>query len=118
MTILARLTLTVAVALTLSAPPLLAQEKGPVVAIISHPVADYQKWRTLYDEVKPMRDAAGLVSQKVLHAPDDPNMVVLIHEFETLEGAQALFASPELKAAMQDAGVTAPPTVILGVSAD
>lgn len=95
-----------------------AQNTGPVVAVISHPVADYETWRKTYDEVAPMREAAGMTRAQVLHAPGDPNMVVLIHEFETLEGATALFGSPELKAAMKDAGVLAPPTITIGVPVD
>jgi len=102
----------------LAASSVTAQDTGPVVTVISHPVEDYAAWRVLYDEVKPMRDAAGLISQRVLHAPGDPNMVILIHEFETMAGAEALFASDDLKAAMQNAGVTARPVITIGVDAD
>ena len=88
---------------------------GPVTAVIQHPVADYDTWRQVYDALLPKREAAGMLSARVLQAPDDPNTIILIQEFETLEGAQALFSSPDLKAAMQSAGVTAPPVISIGV---
>jgi hypothetical protein len=99
------------------APMALAQDPAPVIAVIAHPVADFDTWRAAYDKLLPLRQAAGLIDAQVLRAPNDPNMVILVHEFETLEGAQALFASPELKKEMQSAGVTAPPTIIIGVNA-
>lgn len=93
-------------------------EQAPVVAIVAHPVEDFDVWRAKYDALLPMREAAGLIDAQVLRAPDDPNMVILVHEFETLEGAQALFSSPELKKAMADAGVTAKPVITIGVASD
>lgn len=93
-------------------------EQAAAVAIISHPVADFDVWRAKYDELLPMREAAGLVDAKVLRAPDDPNMVILVHEFETLEGAQKLLSSPELKKAMADAGVTAKPVITIGIATE
>jgi hypothetical protein len=93
-------------------------DQAPVIAIIAHPVADYDIWRAKYDALLPMREAAGLIDGQVFRAPDSPNMIILMHEFETLEGAQALFSSPKLKAAMADAGVTAKPVITLGVAVE
>ncbi len=105
-------------ALTAAAAPSFAKDPAPVVAVIAHPVKDYAAWKVEYDRLLHMRKAAGLISAQVLHAPGDPNMVILIHEFKTLEGAQALFASPELKKEMQNAGVTAKPVITTGVPAE
>jgi quinol monooxygenase YgiN len=93
-------------------------EQAPVVAIIAHPVADYDVWRAKYDELLPMREAAGLIDAQVLRSTEDPNMVILVHEFETLEGAKKLLSSPEVKKAMADAGVTAKPVITIGVAID
>lgn len=108
----------VAVCVLSSANLAAASDPAPVVAVITHPVADYDKWRAAYDALLPMRKAAGMTDAQVLRGADDPNMVTLIHAFKTLEGAQSLFASPELKQAMQAAGVTAKPTIIIGLDAD
>lgn len=117
---LRRMSLATAVAIGIfgMANAALAADPAPVVAVISHPVADYDKWRAAYDALLPMRQAAGMTDAQVLRGADDPNMVTLIHAFKTLEGARSLFASPDLKQAMQDAGVTAKPTIIIGLDAD
>jgi quinol monooxygenase YgiN len=115
---LRQISLSVPFALTMFAGAATAQDTAPVVAIISHPVADYAAWREIYDQALPLREAAGMTRAQVLQSPDDPNMIILIQEFESLEGAQALFASPEVKAAMKDAGVAAPPSITIGVPAE
>ena len=86
--------------------------------VVAHPVADYDVWRAKYDELLPVREAAGMTRAQVLRAPDDPNMIILIHEFETLEGVETLMSSPEVKKAMQDAGVLAKPVFTVGLNAD
>jgi quinol monooxygenase YgiN len=49
----------------------------------------------------------GVVAQAVYQSTDDPNDVTVIHDFHSLEKAKAFAASPELKAAMEKAGVKA-----------
>lgn len=101
-----------------TALPTLAQDAGPVTTVIRHPVADYSVWKVEYDKLLPLREAAGLIDAQVLHAPGDPNMVILIHRFETLDGAQALFASSEVKDGMANAGVLAKPEITIGLPAE
>jgi len=48
----------------------------------------------------------------VLRHADDSNMVTIINTWDTIETAQAFFSQEELKAAMGEAGVTAPPTFV------
>jgi len=43
-------------------------------------------------------------------AADNANDITVTHDFATLESARAFAGSPELKAAMHDAGVTSAPT--------
>jgi quinol monooxygenase YgiN len=92
-----------------------AETLGPVVAVISHPVKDYATWRAIYDSAEPVRQKAGVTGAEVLHDPKDPNMMVVIHRFPSLEAAQSFLGDPGLKAAMEKGGVTAPPTVVLAV---
>ena len=49
----------------------------------------------------------------VLRHADDPNMVTVINTWDSIEAFQALFSREELKAGMAEAGVTAPPTIII-----
>ena len=93
-----------------------AAEKGPVLAVISHPVKDYAAWRVVYDSAEPIRQKAGVTGAEVFHGPKDPKMIVIIHRFPTVEAAQAFLGDPGLKEAMMKGGVTAPPTAIIAVA--
>ena len=78
---------------------------------VRHPVADYAKWRRVYDSIGAMQKAGGVVAQGVYQSVDDPNDVTVTHEFSTIEAARAFVSSPDLKAAMEKAGVSGPPTI-------
>lgn len=78
---------------------------------VRHPVADYAKWRHVYDSIGAMQKAGGVVAQSVYQSVDDPNDVTVTHEFSTIEAARAFVSSPDLKAVMEKAGVSGPPTI-------
>ena len=93
-----------------------ARTLGPVLAVVSHPVKDYAVWRTVYDSAEPIRQKAGVTGAEVFHDPKNPNMMIIIHRFPSLETAQSFLGDPGLKAAMEKGGVTAPPTAIIAVA--
>jgi quinol monooxygenase YgiN len=74
-------------------------------AIVLHRVADYDKWRPVYDSLDDVRDKAGVVHQEVLRSQDDANLVVVRHDFTDRSAAEGFFASPELAQGMEEAGV-------------
>jgi hypothetical protein len=78
---------------------------------VRHQAADYAAWRRMYDAFQPKAKTLGVQSDAVYQAADDPNNITVTHEFATLEAAQAFAGSPELRAAMHDAGVVGAPTV-------
>ena len=78
---------------------------------VRHNVADYAKWRQVYDAFSPTARALGEQDDAVYQESSDPNDVTVRHEFASLEAAQAFGASPELRAAMHDAGVAGAPTI-------
>jgi Antibiotic biosynthesis monooxygenase. len=78
---------------------------------VRHQVADYSKWRQVYDGIAPIQKAMGVQDQAVFQAIDNPNDITVTHEFATLDAAQAWAGSPELRSAMHDAGVEGAPTV-------
>jgi hypothetical protein len=84
---------------------------------VRHRVADYATWRTAYDEFGPTRDSLGVTGHAVYQAAGDPLDVTVTHDFHDVESAQAFASSPELKAAMQNAGVAGPPEIWFTVSA-
>jgi len=76
---------------------------------VRHPVTDYDTWKRAYDEFGTARKAHGVTAATVHRDASDPNMIVVTHRFPTAAAAQAFMAQDALKAAMQKAGVTAPP---------
>jgi quinol monooxygenase YgiN len=74
-------------------------------SIVLHRVADYDSWRPVYDSLDQARSAAGVTGQQVLRSQDDPNLVIVRHDFSDRAAAEAFFASPELKQGMAEAGV-------------
>jgi quinol monooxygenase YgiN len=74
-------------------------------AIALHRVADYDKWRPVYDSLDDVRNAAGVTHQEVLRSQDDPNLVVVRHDFADRAAADSFFGSADLKHGMTDAGV-------------
>jgi len=101
----------------MTARPAAAQSLGPLHAVINHPVKDYVAWRAVYDSAEPVRKQAGFTGAEVFRDPKDPNLIVVIHRFPSVEAAQGFFGKPELKEAMTKAGVAAPPTITLAVAA-
>ena len=85
--------------------------------IVRHPVKDFDAWKVVYDEVGTLRDQHGCTYDRVLRLPTDGNDVVAIHDFPTVEQAEAFAADPALKAAMERSGVTAAPRIEIFASA-
>jgi len=88
-----------------------------VVAVVTHPVADYAAWRVVYDEPAVIRDAAGVTGAEDFIDAANPLMTVILHRFPTMEAAQGFFDNPDLAAAMQRGGDTTPPTLIFATAA-
>ena len=85
--------------------------------IVRHPVTDFDAWRVAYNEVAALRDQHGCTSERVLQLPTDANDVVAIHDFPTVEQAEAFASDPALKAAMERSGVSGAPRIEIFASA-
>jgi quinol monooxygenase YgiN len=81
------------------------------LAIIRSTVRDYGEWRKVYDQAGPMQKAGGVIEESVYQAKNDPNDIVVLHRFDTIEQAEKFVSSPELKDAMQRAGVVGAPRI-------
>jgi quinol monooxygenase YgiN len=75
------------------------------VTLVHHRVADYNAWRSVYDGVRELQRDGGVRYQRVMRGADDPDMIVVVHEFDSRESAQAFFDNPALRDAMGQAGV-------------
>lgn len=79
--------------------------------VVRHKVTDYDKWRQAYEDHGTAREAAGCQGTQVLRDASDPNEIIAIMEWDNNENAQKFASSPELRDAMQDAGVAGKPDV-------
>ncbi len=83
------------------------------VAEVSETVKDYAKWKPLFDSNAASRKAAGIETIEVSHIVDKPNMLQVVYQVADVQKAKAFYASPDLKAAMQKAGVVSNPDIEL-----
>ena len=78
---------------------------------IRHEVADYAKWKQVYDDFKPTQKKLGVTAETVYRAADNPNDVTITHEFAALDAAQKFAASDDLHTAMKQAGIVGEPSI-------
>jgi len=76
--------------------------------IDKHKVADYARWKLIFDADGANRQAGGSKGGQLFRSGDDPNEVVMLFEWD-LEQARQYSQSEELRAKMQEAGVLGPP---------
>jgi hypothetical protein len=82
---------------------------------IRHTVRDFAIWKTAYDAFAAQRQEMGVTDDGVYQAPDNPNDVTVIHDFDDIETAEAFARSSKLKEAMDDAGVVGTPQIWFAV---
>lgn len=78
---------------------------------VRHIVADYAKWRKVYDDFDAKRRSMGVTSDGVYRLDGNPNDVTVYHEFAAMETAKSFATSSELREAMASAGVQGPPDI-------
>jgi hypothetical protein len=78
---------------------------------VHHQVADYSKWREVYDSMDATRRRFGMTGARVFHAAGNPNEITVQTEWPTIDQARAYALSPELKQGMEKAGVISQPDV-------
>lgn len=79
--------------------------------IVKHHVADYNRWYPVYTEHGQVRRAHGGTGHTIEREVTDPNSLLVINDFATLDGARAFAQDPSLKDAMERAGVDGAPMV-------
>jgi heme-degrading monooxygenase HmoA len=84
-----------------------------VNAIVAHHVADYDEWYGVFKEHGEIRRQHGAAGHIINRGVEDPNQIVAVTEFTTVEQARAFMTDPSLRAAMERAGVDSEPTIYL-----
>ncbi|MCM3486531.1 hypothetical protein [Kocuria rosea] len=77
--------------------------------LIRHRVADYDAWRKVYDSVSDVPAFSNITGESVHRMVDDPDNVLVLHYFDSVDEARAFTALPELQEVMQRAGVQGEP---------
>ncbi|MFC2036449.1 antibiotic biosynthesis monooxygenase [Chloroflexota bacterium] len=79
---------------------------------VRHSVQDYEAWKSVFDSVGDLRRRHGERSYQILRQDNGSNNVVALFEWDNLDNARKYAASPELKEAMEKAGVAGKPEIL------
>ncbi len=79
--------------------------------LVRHKVADYLKWKPVFDEHGATRQASGSRGGQLFRNGNDPNELVILFEWDDLEKARQFAQSEDLRQAMQRAGVADQPDI-------
>ncbi len=89
-----------------------------VKVIVQHHVIDYDRWLPVFTEHEAVRRQHGATGHSISREVADPNSVVIVNEFATLDGARAFSQDPSLHAAMAAGGVDGTPQVWIADDAE
>jgi hypothetical protein len=79
--------------------------------IVNHHVADYDRWLPVFTEHETVRRRHGATGHSITRSAEDPNLLVIVNDFGTVEGARAFSQDPSLPEVMARAGVDSQPQV-------
>jgi heme-degrading monooxygenase HmoA len=82
-------------------------------ALVRHKVADYDKWKTAFDEHGAARKASGMSGHQLWRNIDDPNELLILVEVDDLEKVRQFVQSEDLREAMQRSGVADQPDMYI-----
>jgi quinol monooxygenase YgiN len=79
--------------------------------IVQHHVADFEQWYPVFKEHGEVRRSHGATGHTLHRGVDDPDTILIVNSFSSLEGARAFMTDPSLKDVMARAGVDSEPQV-------
>lgn len=79
--------------------------------LVQHEVKDFDEWKKVFDSVQDLRTSNGELSYDIFRDESNSNIIFAMFKWDSMENAQKYAGSPELKEAMENAGVTGPPTI-------
>ena len=68
-------------------------------------VADYQRFREVYDAGTPAREAGGMHDEQLFRNPNDPNDILIMSTVADVASARAYGQSDEVRQRQQAAGL-------------
>lgn len=88
-----------------------------ITAILNHRVANYARWRELFDESSEHREKFGIKVKEILVSDNDPNDVTVICDGHA-DRFDDFLNDPDLHTFIQDSGVIGAPKVTRLVSTE
>ena len=79
--------------------------------LVQHKVKNFADWKKGFDSAIELRKSGGELSTQIYQDASDPSKVIVVNKWNSLANAQKFAQSPELKAAMEKAGVDGPPSI-------
>ena len=73
--------------------------------IVRNRVEDYTHWKRGWDMGAAMRRDGGVRSEQLFRNPGEPNEVLVLLEYDTMEQARAFVQSAPLQEALQGSGI-------------
>ena len=82
-----------------------------IQVLVHHEVADYNRWRAVFDAALDFRHTGGEMSCRIFRKAGNPNDLTLLFDWDSPEHAQRFMTSPELRSRMGEAGVQGTPQI-------
>ena len=79
--------------------------------IVKLRVANFDDWKSVFDSMEKTRLEYGWTGDSIHRDAADPNIVVIVNRFTSLDGAKRYGGSEVLRAAMARAGVQGAPEI-------
>lgn len=79
--------------------------------LVQHKVKNYEEWKKVFDANLGLRTSNGELSSQLYRDASDPNQLTVVSKWNSLANLQKFAQSPELRAAMEKAGVEGPPSI-------
>jgi hypothetical protein len=86
-------------------------DTSAMLTTVSHSVKDFSTWKAVYDSSAGLRESAGTKDYHVLRSLSDENVVTVMGTASSKEKFNEFISNPDLKGAMEAAGVTSKPEV-------
>lgn len=100
-------------AATSAIPPSTIVTTPQNMMVVTHKVADFDKWLASYEAHDSFKLANGVHNYVIGRSVKDPNMILVATKVDDLEKAKAFGKSADLKQAMKKGGVTNNPVIRL-----
>lgn len=79
--------------------------------VVLHKVADYDQWYPVFTEHESVRRQYGATGHRISREAADPNSVLVINDFATMDGAKGFATDPSVPTVMARAGVQGRPQI-------